>query len=358
MLKEVEISSDKAPVARSDHAGSGAQQPQVQSPGAIDATTCQMIEVNRGGRLVTVPAVIVDGKAIVTRGKFLKVAFVHDEWWLEMELQDPQACVQQLKGKARRSLHADIFTFSQKLPGAPPKYRYPMEWESVAAVRTNVFKEWWEKLPQEARKNVRRSAKRGVTIALKEFDDELVRGIADVNNDTPMRQGVPNVHYGKSFEQVKKDHASFVDRSDFICAYVGDEMIGFIKMVYRGDVAAILNLAVKATHNDKRPANAMIAKAVELCEAKGVGYLTYGLFNYGNKRNSPLQEFKRRNGFEEVLTPRFYVPLSAWGSIAMKAKLHRGLLGILPPSLITAGLNARSKWYDFKKSHNAGVAQR
>ena len=29
------------------------------------------------------------------------------------------------------------------------------------------------------------------------------------------------------------------DRSDFICAYLGDEMIGFIKMVYRGEVADI-----------------------------------------------------------------------------------------------------------------------
>jgi hypothetical protein len=292
----------------------------------------------------------INGKMIAVRGTLIKVAFVYDEWWLEKELEDPNACVKMLKKKESRRLHADIFTFAQKMPGSTPRYDFPMELDSVAATRTSSFKEWWEGLPQEARKNVRRSQKRGVTIALKDFDDDLVRGILDVNNDTPMRQGKPNVHYGKSFEQVKKDHSSFIDRSDFICAYLGDEMIGFIKMVYRGDVAAILNLAVKATHNDKRPANAMIAKAVERCEAKNVQYLTYGMFNYGNKRNSPLQEFKRRNGFGEVLTPRFYVPLTSWGKLAMKANFHRGLLGILPASLITAGLNARSKWYDVKQA--------
>jgi hypothetical protein len=354
MLKEVEISPEKVPAAPGAQAGNGAATDQRESPlkgsrGNNTSMTSGTIEVNRGGKLVTVPMVIVNAKTVVARGKFLKIAAVHDEWWLETEVEDPAACVNQLKEK-RSGLRADIFTFSQKVPGSPAKYDYPIEMESVAAARIPTFKEWWEGLPQEARKNVRRSAKRGVTISLKKFDDDLIRGIADVNNDSPMRQGVRNVHYGKPLEQVKKDHASFVERSDFICAYLGEEMIGFIKMVYRGEVAAILNLAVKASHNDKRPANAMIAKAVELCEANGVHFLTYGLFNYGNKKNSPLQEFKRRNGFEEILTPRFYVPITAWGTVAMKAKLHRGLLGILPSSLITAGLNARSKWYDFKKS--------
>src|ERR1700722_15342969 len=352
MLKEVEISPDKAPAAPVAQAGNGAatdqRESQLKGPRENNTSmTSGTIEVNRGGKLVTVPMVIVNAKTVVARGKFLKIAAVHDEWWLETEVEDPAACVQQLKEKRSGRLRADIFTFSQKVPGSPAKYQYTMEMESVAAARTTTFKEWWESLPQEARKNVRRSAKRGVTISLKEFDDDLIRGIADVNNDSPTRQGVRNVHYGKSLEHVKKDHAAFIDRSDFICAYLGEEMIGFIKLVYRGDVAAILNLAVKPSHNDKRPANAMIAKAVELCEAKGAHFLTYGLFNYGNKKNSPLQEFKRRNGFEEILTPRFYVPITAWGAVAMKAKLHRGLLGILPSSLITAGLNARFRWYDF-----------
>src|SRR5438552_1655252 len=83
-------------------------------------------------------------------------------------------------------------------------------------------------------------------------------------------------------------------------------------------------------HHDKRPANALIAKAVEICEAKGVRYLTYGNFHYGNKGIDRLLEFKIRNGFEAILMPRFYVPLTLKGALCMRLRLHRGLLGILP----------------------------
>src|SRR5437899_846804 len=131
------------------------------------------------------------------------------------------------------------------MPGSAPKYPYASEPESVAAARVANFKDWWEKLPQETRKNVRRSQKRGVVVGVKGFDVDLIKGIADVNNESPMRQGRPNTHYGKSLEQVKKDEVSFLDRSDFICAYLGNEVVGFLKLVYRGEVAAILNLASK-----------------------------------------------------------------------------------------------------------------
>jgi hypothetical protein len=137
-----------------------------------------------------------------------------------------------------------------------------------------------------------------------------------------------------------------VNRSDFICTYFEGEMIGFLKMVNKGKVAAILNIATKTAHNDKRPANALIAKAVELCEVAGVSFLTYGLFNYGNKRDSPLREFKIRNGFQEKLTPRFYIPLTPWGTACIKMNFHRGLLGFLPSSVITILLNVRARWYN------------
>jgi len=76
-------------------------------------------------------------------------------------------------------------------------------------------------------------------------------------------------------------------------------------------------------------------------------YITYGLYNYGNKRNRPLREFRVRNGFEEILAPTYFVPLTLWGRLCMKAKLNRGLVGILPHSVITVGLGARALWYNF-----------
>lgn len=306
-------------------------------------------EIYVKGKWVRVPALDVNDKTIVIRGRWLKMAGIRNEEWLETELEDPERCVRELKKQRPRGGRADIFTFTQKLPATLPKYQYPMEWGSVAAIRLASFKEWWEKLPQATRKNVRRSQKRGVVVTVREFDDDLVRELVELNNDSPMRQGVRNVQYGKPFDQVKKDFSSFLDRSDFICAYLGSELIGFLKVVYRGEVASILNLLPKTGHDDKRPANAMVAKLVELCAAKGVSYLTYGMFNYGNKRESPLREFKIRNGFGEILVPRFYVPLTRWGTLCMKLKFHRGLLGILPHRVIMMGVGARTKWYNLKQ---------
>ena len=85
------------------------------------------------------------------------MAVIHDEDFLETELQNPELCVKFLKEQRSRGFHADIFTFAQKIPSVTPRFSYPMELESVAAVRTTSFKAWWEKLPQESRKNVRRA---------------------------------------------------------------------------------------------------------------------------------------------------------------------------------------------------------
>lgn len=315
------------------------------------------IEISVRGRWVSVPALDIDGRKIIVRGKWLKTAVVHDEAWQEDEVENPGFLVQKLTEKGSHELRPDIFSFTQKPATTTPKYSYPTEWDSVAAIRLASFTDWWEKLPQETRKNVRRSQKRGVTIRVRTFDDELLEGIREVNNDTSTRQGVPNAYFGRTIDQARKDYSAFVDRSDFVCAYLGEELIGFLKIVYRRETASIINLTSKPSHNDKRPANALVARAVEVCVEKGISFLTYGMFNYGNKRYSPLKEFKVRNGFEEILVPRYYVPLTNWGRLCMMAGLHRGLLGILPNRIIVAGVSLRGKWYNFA-SRNAGVAQR
>ena len=307
------------------------------------------IEINVKGTWIAVPALNVNGQEIIVRGQWIRVAEIHDAEWLATQLDDPEECISSLKQQSSRALHADIFTFAQMPSRTVPEHGYPMERDSIAAIRLDNFKAWWEKLPQETRKNVRRAQKRGVTVEVKTFGEELVKGIADVNNDSPTRQREHNLYYGRSLDQVRKDYSSFLDRSDFICSYAGDgEMIGFLKLVYRGEVASILNFTPKASQADKRPANALIAKAVELCDGKGIKCLTYGRYSYGNKRKSPLVEFKSRNGFEEVLVPRFYVPLTSWGRLCLGLKLHRGLLGLIPERVIDLGIRTREKWYRYQ----------
>jgi len=214
-------------------------------------------EVYIKGKWVSLPALWVNGKTIVIRGSWLKVAGIRSEDFLETEVEHPELCVMRVKKERADVGRADIFTFTQKLPSTPSKYQYPMEWDSVAAIHVISFKEWWEGLPQSTRKSVRRSVKRGVVVTNRKFDDELVMELVELNNGSPMRQGVRNEQYGKTVDQVRKDHSSFLDRSDCICAHVGTELIGFLKLVYRGDVASILNLLPKPEKlNRQRQANA------------------------------------------------------------------------------------------------------
>jgi hypothetical protein len=125
-------------------------------------------------------------------------------------------------------------------------------------------------------------------------------------------------------------------------------LIGFIKLVTMGEIAGILQLLCKNAHHDKRPANALIAKAIELCSQNGISYLTYGQYIYDNKTDSPLTTFKRRNGFVEMRFPRYYVPLTAKGRFALQTRLHLGIKRFLPKSIRNMALNMRSAWYERK----------
>ena len=108
---------------------------------------------------------------------------VRSEEMMENELETPELYIEKLKSDQGRTVKADIFTFTQKLPADRPKYPFTMEWESVAAIHLVSFNEWWESLPQETRKNVRRSQKRGVVVRIRDFDDDLIHGIRAVNDD-------------------------------------------------------------------------------------------------------------------------------------------------------------------------------
>lgn len=306
------------------------------------------IEISVRGRWVEVPVLWVNGQRLVVTGKKIRVAGLHDEEWIEEEIKDPEECLRRLR-QNNRKLHADIFSFAQKVPATVPLYKYPYDLRSVAVANVSNFKAWWESLPQETRKNVRRGQKRGVVLQIRGFDAQVIQGIADVQNESPIRQGRRYPHYGKSLEQVKRDHGAFVDRSDFICAYFGEEFIGCLKLVYRRNVATILQLNSKAAHYDKRPSNMLLAKAAELCEAKGISHLIYGKFNYGTQKQSALREFKERHGFSEMLVPAYYVPLTVWGEICVRLGLYRGFVHFVPQGILSKVLDLRAKWYKLKR---------
>jgi hypothetical protein len=85
---------------------------------------------------------------------------------------------------------------------------------------------------------------------------------------------------------------------------------------------------------------------VRVCGQRGVELLVYGQYVYDNKKNSPVTEFKRRNGFRQVEVPRYYVPLTTKGKLAIALGLHRGIKEVLPEWITTALLDQRSKRYE------------
>src|SRR5262245_45393337 len=80
------------------------------------------IDISVKGKWIKVPAIKVEQKWIVVRGKWIKLAVVHDEEWLETELQEPESCMRRLSENRSPEMKPDIFTFTQKLPDSVPRY--------------------------------------------------------------------------------------------------------------------------------------------------------------------------------------------------------------------------------------------
>jgi hypothetical protein len=313
----------------------------------------KQVEVRVHGKNSMVPGADVSGYTVIAKGGSIKTASIFDDVVQEGDLvKDPEAFVAALK---QSGLKADVLTFFQRPPDVAPKFKHHFDWDNWAVVDTSNFDAWWEKLPQEARKNTRRATKRGVVVNSVPFDDALAQGIHKMCNESPMRQGKPFWHYGKDFETVKREHATYLERSEFVAAYFENELIGFIKMVYTGRLAVILHILAFNSHYDKRPLNALITKAVEICAQKGMLYFVYGNYVYGNKKDSTLVEFKRRNGFEQLNFPRYYVPLTLKGRIYVALRLYRGVVGLLPGPVLNVLLKIREKLYT--KKETAGAAK-
>ena len=283
----------------------------------------------------------IDHIEIIIAGGLIKMASVAPECYAE--ITEPESLMKEFE-KVYGSV--DIFTFGQRLPEVKPKFNYYMEWESVAAIPISSFDHWLKnQIIKENRKNINKAIRKGVITKAVNFDDDFVNGILNIYNEAPIRQGRPFGHYKKNFDTIKKEHSTYLDRSEYIGAFFNEELIGFIAMFYSGKCASTMQVISKIEHRDKKPTNALIAKAVEFCDKKGIQYLQYGTWNKG-----PLGDFKRYNGFEEILIPKYYIPLTIKGKLAIKIQLHHGISSTLPYNIKKFMIDLRSKWYSKKYS--------
>ena len=275
----------------------------------------------------------------ITKGSLTMVR-LDDEWY--EDVRDPEFVIDVLTNSP--GFKPDIFTFWQRLPNVEPQYQYRTEWESIAALPVQSYDHWFNKqISSRLRSQLRKATKEGLNVREAAYDDEFVRGMTDIFNESPIRQGRRFWHYGKDFETVKQQFSRYLFREEMIGAYYGGEMIGFIMLGNAGNYGITGQIISKLKYRDKVTNNALIGKAVEVCAKKNLSYLVYLYWT-----NDSLAEFKRRCGFQETKVPRYFVPLTRKGKLALKLGLHRGWRATLPDRIKSPLKKLRKSWHGFR----------
>ena|SRR5208282_439394 len=283
------------------------------------------------------------GKEALIEGKVFRIARLDAEGYDFLE--DPEAAMRAVRKFETR---IDLFTFIQKLSDTPPRYSYPMERDNMAVLPVSTFDHWMaNQIDFKVRNKVRKADKKGVVVREILFEDDVVKGISAIYDESPVRQGKPFWHYKKELAAVRAMNATFLDRSIFIGAFFDGTLIGFVKLVTNEDSsqAGLMQIVSMIQHRDKAPTNALIAQAVRSCADRKIPHLWYANFSYGKKQTDSLAEFKRHNGFQKVELPRYYVPLTVAGRVALRLGLHHKANDWIPEPVAATYRRIRSSWY-------------
>jgi hypothetical protein len=282
--------------------------------------------------------IFVNGTQLAVAGKLLKVARLSHEWF--QFLDNPSAMVETVKGPPPV---ADILTFMTEAHNKPGEYPFYKEAAGTAVMKVPPFDQWWKGLDFKVRNKIRKAQKSGVELRLIQLDDAFAAGVERIYNECPIRQGRKFLHYGKTVARIKQDLSSFPECTCFVGAYHGDELIGFMKLYQGNNILRTVHIIAKLSHRDKPVQDALIAKAVEICNERKIGFL-----HYGNWSNRGLGDFKIKHGFERMDLVRYFVPLTLRGRMALRLKLHHRMRDYLPEKWILRLIALRTNWNTFR----------
>jgi hypothetical protein len=284
----------------------------------------------------------VNGTEIRVTGNMLRIARPDADGYAS--LKNPEQVIEGLRNSRAR---VDLFTFLEIWPGTSPKYPYSVETDNAAVIPVTTFDTWWKQIRPEARNRARQAEKKGIVLREVPFDDNLVKGIGEIYNETPFRQGRRFPHFGKDIKTVHAEAATYLDSSFFIGAFVQDKLAGFVKLTMDESRtrANLMNILSLVEHRDKAPTNALIAHSVRACAERGITQLVYQRYAYGSKPTDGIQKFKQVNGFQRVDLLRYYVPLTTAGRIAYRLRLHQPLSEHLPQAMSDKLREVRNSWY-------------
>jgi hypothetical protein len=258
--------------------------------------------------------------------KRLSVKIIHDFQEYEKNIIPSDTFLEKLRERDK-----DIFTFVERkwcCPIPSPHGNWIKTDDNVALLEIKNYDTWWTNIGKKTRNMIRRAEKGGITVTVAEQSEKFAQGVSKIYNETPIRQERSFSHYGEPLEAVIRN-VTTAKRSTFIGAYLQEELVGFIQIVYGDNTSIIAQILSMQKHWDKAVNNALLAKAVEVCASQGEKWLMYG--RIGN--HPSLDRFKESNGFIKFPTTRFYVPITEKGSIAIKLGLHRELKDSLPQPL-------------------------
>ncbi len=284
---------------------------------------------NRRGRYYEVLKKILDTDKdldylVVRKKAFVKIASYHDVMEYARDIVPTEDFLMKL---AERGI--DVFAFIERNCCFSLTAGLGLNWvktkEDIGLLRLGTYKEWWESIGKKTRNMVRKAEKNGIVTREVEASETFAKGIWEIYNETPIRQGRGFSRYGQSLKSVSHEviHA---ENSTFVGAFLQDELVGFIQLVHGEKIAIISQILSLQRHWDKAVNNAMLAKAIEGCAEEQIPWIMYG--RMGN--HPSLDVFKESNNFQKYAFTRYYVPLTRKGRMVVRLGLQRDLKDALP----------------------------
>ena len=195
---------------------------------------------------------VVCDKEIKIQGTFVRIARIDGDKYNSPT--DPDAM---LGSPAKAAGHGSIFSRfcrgSQK-----PSRSIATRWSGTTwrFCRFRLLKTGGtiKSVPTRAIERVKRR-KRASCCARCPATKSLFKGICGIYNESPVRQGKSFPHYGMTIERAREYASTYPDRSIYVAAFVGDTMIGFIKLVMdeTRTTACLVHILSMIQHKDKAP---------------------------------------------------------------------------------------------------------
>jgi len=276
-------------------------------------------------------------KEMVLSGGVVRIAKLRHEWF--DFLDDPLTAISAMQ----RAKLADLFTFLHDLNDKRPYYPFYKEPAAAAVLPVTSYEQWWSDLDSRVRNKIRKAYKNGVELRLAELDEDFARGVEGIYNESPVRQGRQFWYYGKKAAFIKEDLSSLLDRCYFVGAYFRGELIGFAKLFHGKDILRTVHIISKLSQREKPVQDALIARAVQICEEKNIHRLQYGSWSRGG-----LGTFKEKRGFVKLDYSRYYVPISFRGKWLLQFRLHHGLKGRLSEKWVESLIGLRTSWNNLR----------